>query len=364
LADITNILFKDLKVLDLSSILAGPLAGSYFAEGGAEVIKIENKLTDGDATRTWKLPSEPKSQKYSAYYVAANFGKKTVMLNLTDAIDRKILENYIITADIVLSNYQKTVAQKLNLEPSDIQKLNPNAIICQLSAYDYDDPRPGYDLVMQGETGWISMNGIDNDNVAKLPVAMIDIIASHQMREGILSALWQREKIGGGAVIHVSLYKSALTALANQATNYLIAGHVAKPIGTLHPNIAPYGDVFLTKDKIKVMLAVGSDQQFEKLWNTLNLNKDNLAIFANNQQRIENRKSLFDILQKVISLLVSDVLIELLSGINVPFCLIRNLHDVLSVKDAEAMIHTQLIDGDVLRSVKNIAYTIYQQQND
>lgn len=360
--DITNTIFKGLKVLDLSSILAGPLAGSYFAEAGADVIKIENKLTNGDATRTWKLGRESSDSEFSAYYVAANYGKQVIMLDLTDADDRKELDKFIKDADIILSNFQKSVAIKFRLEPNQIYLQNPNSLVCQLNAYEYDDPRPGYDLVMQGETGWISMNGIDSDNVAKLPVAMIDIIASHQMREGILAALWQRERTGSGAIIHVSLYKSALSALANQATNYLIANHVAKPLGTLHPNIAPYGEVFITRDKVKVILAVGSDLQFEKLWKTLRLDIDKMTIFVNNKGRIENRSTLYDILQAVISHLESEVLFDRLSKINLPYCQIRNLDDVLSVKDAESMIHTQRINDKEVKSVKNISYSIAHQK--
>jgi crotonobetainyl-CoA:carnitine CoA-transferase CaiB-like acyl-CoA transferase len=357
-----NTIFEGIKVIDLSSILAGPLAGSFFAECGAEVIKIENKITNGDATRTWKLSKESIEKSYSAYYVAANYGKTSIMLDLTHPQDMDQLCNLIRDADIVLSNFQKKVAQKFKLEPSDISKVNPKCIICQLSAYSYEDPRPGYDIVMQGETGWISMTGTNSDHLAKIPVAFIDIIASHQMREGILTALWHRERSGHGSIIHVSLYASALSALVNQGTNYLIEGHIPKPIGTMHPNIAPYGDIVTTSEGTKFLLAIGSDLQFEKLWNTLNMPMELLPIFASNQLRVEKRSLLIEMLQSYSVRFSALEWVSILEKINVPYCQIRNLEDVFNVNESKAMVHYGYVDGDLVPSLKNIAYTIHPIQ--
>lgn len=348
--------FQQLKVLDLSSVLAGPLAGSFFAELGATVVKVENLKTGGDATRQWKLPSEDPENSYSAYYHSANFGKEVFLLDFNSEIDRKKLEEIISQSDIVISNFQKKVAEKFDLLPDDILLKYPHLIIAQLSAYDFDDPRPGYDLVMQGETGWISMTGLDKDHYAKLPVAMIDIIASHQMKEAILICLIKKITTGKGSVIHVSLYKSALSALANQATNYLIAGHIPIPTGTLHPNIAPYGDIFADFDGIKFLLAVGSDAQFKKLWFTLNLSEKEYHTFELNSGRLKHRVLLQNVLQQSFVLFKINELKEIFNAHNIPFCEIRSLDTVFDQSEAKTMLNKEEINGEIVSSVSSVAF--------
>ena len=347
-----------LKILDISSVLAGPLTGSFFAEMGAEVLKIENRLTGGDVTRQWKLPVEDVSDLYSAYYASANYGKDVRLMDLTQADERHELEQYIAKADIIISNFQKRTAQKLDLDPYEIVKRYPELIFIQLSAYTWDDPRPGYDLVMQGETGWISMTGTDDNHLAKLPVALMDIIASHQMRTGGLLALIKKDKTGKGSIVHVSLYKSAVSALANQASNYLMAGIVPQPLGTLHPNIAPYGDIFVTEDQQKVMLAIGSDLQFKKLWFTLNLDNALYTNFVHNSDRVYDRMQLAIVLQREIGKLKYDVLAEMLEQEQLPFCLIHDLKDVFSTPLANEMVNTETKDECTFRSVSSVAFSI------
>jgi len=264
-------LLKDIVVVELASVLAGPLAGSFLAEHGAQVIKIENKRSGGDVTRQWRLKDEDENSKISAYYSSANYGKEVVTLDLGDEADYSSLLSIMEEADVVISNSQKKTAIKLQVDYGSLSVRFPNIIYAQLVAYSWDDPRPGYDLVMQAEAGFISMNGTVAGEVAKMPVALIDVIAGHQIKEAILLGLLSRYKNGKGSYSEVSLYKSAISGLANQASNYLMCGHVPKPMGTLHPNIAPYGDLVTTADKKMLILAIGSDKQFEKLGKTLKL---------------------------------------------------------------------------------------------
>ncbi|MFZ1751789.1 MAG: CaiB/BaiF CoA-transferase family protein [Saprospiraceae bacterium] len=351
--------FTGLKVLDLSSILAGPLTGSFFAELGAQVTKIENKLTHGDATRQWKLPTEDKSSSVSSYYFSANFHKDIKLLDLTDPVQRAKVTILIEQSDVIISNFQKQTATKLGLLPDDIISKYPTKIFAQLSAYDFDDPRPGYDLVMQGETGWISMTGTNQNNLAKLPVALMDVIASHQMKEAILTALWKKATTGSGSILHISLYKSALTALCNQASNYLMGNHLPQPLGTLHPNIAPYGDLFLSKDKIKFLLAVGSDSQFQKLWFSLSFDPEKLLKFDQNMKRLQNREELQVILQQTFEL-INFATIELnLQHIGIPYCCIKDLSEVFTEPLAIEMIRSQIIDDKPGKSISHIAFKIY-----
>ena len=350
--------FSGLKVLDLSSVLAGPLTASFFAELGADVVKIENKLTGGDATRQWKLASEDAESPVSAYYFSANYGKKIKLLDLNLLEARQEVEILMAQSDIIVSNFQKKVAEKLNLLPDDIINKYPGIIMAQLSAYDFDDPRPGYDLVMQGDTGWISMNGTDIDHLAKLPVAIIDIFAAHQMKEAILIALYKKIRTGVGSVIHVSLYKSAISGLANQASNYLMQHHIPKPLGTLHPNIAPYGDIFTSKDKIKFLLAVGSDAQFKKLWFTLNLPPEKYHTFDDNSKRLNARGNLQAILQHVFGTLHFESIKGILEPNNVPYCCIKDLNGVFEDSLAKEMIKSQTIENKTGQSVSSIAFKI------
>lgn len=349
---------QGLKVLDVSSVLAGPLTGSFFAEMGAEVIKIENILSGGDVTRQWKLPSENKDNPYSAYYSSANYGKKVEYMDLTQDDDRLKLEKYISEADVVISNFQKKTALKLGLDPHIITQLYPKLIFTQLSAYSWDDPRPGYDLVMQGEAGWISMTGTDNDHLAKLPVAIIDIIASHQMRTATILALLKKAQTGKGQVVHVSLYKSAISALANQASNYLMAGHIPGPMGTLHPNIAPYGDIFHTRDDKKIMLAIGSDAQFKKLWFTLIKDAVLFHNFEVNSNRVHNRNELCEIIQRFIGQVDFNELASILDQLQLPYCLVHNLEEVFNTQLAKEMINTEVLEEYTVRSVSSIAFSL------
>lgn len=349
-------ILEGLKVLDLSSVLAGPQTGSFFAELGAQVIKVENKLTGGDVTRQWKLASENSEDPYSSYYWSANFGKDVFLLDLTQASDRQRVEDWLASSDILISNYQKRTAEKLGLCPYHLNQKYPELIIAQLSAYDYDDPRAGYDMVMQAETGWLSMTGTDENNLAKLPVALIDIIAAHQLKEALLLAMLQKAKTNKGCVAFVSLYRSAISALANQATNYLMAGHIAKPLGTLHPNIAPYGDIFLTQDNKKIMLAIGSDSQFEKLCKVLKINQTLYEKFSTNKCRIQQRNTLFDTLSLAIQKYSSENISNDLKLNNIPYCFIKTLKDVLDNPELENILNIYDFDDVKRISVKTIAF--------
>jgi crotonobetainyl-CoA:carnitine CoA-transferase CaiB-like acyl-CoA transferase len=350
--------FSNLKVLELSSVLAGPLAGSFFSELGAKVTKVENKISGGDITRQWLLPEEDPRKKAGAYYYAANYNKDVVFLDFNQKEDMDILTSFVQSHDVIITNFQKKVAQKYKLEPHTLYEDYPEKIIVQLNAYDYEDPRPGFDLIMQAETGFISMNGTESGELCKMPVAMIDIMASHQIKEAVLIALLQRQMSGKGSLIHVSLYQSGVASLANQASNYLTAGKIAKPMGTLHPNIAPYGDLFFSSDGHTFFLGVGSDVQFQKLRKTLNFSEKDYVIFANNSNRLQNRTELQILLQSVFTrkTMMELELCFLSSGI--PFAGIKNIKEVFENALSKKMIKDQTENGEVFYSVSNIAFTI------
>ncbi len=351
-------MLEGLKVVDISSVLAGPLTGTFMAEQGARVIKVENKTTGGDVTRQWKLAAEDAEDPYSAYYFSANYGKEVHFLDVTLSSDRDWLFREFQDADVVISNFQKKTAEKLGLTPENITRVFPKIIFAQLNAFEWDDPRPGYDLIMQAETGWISMTGTDNQHLAKLPVALMDILASHQMREGILLALLRRSTTGQGSIVHVSLFQSAVSALANQATNYLMNGQIPGPLGILHPNIMPYGDIFTAKDGTKFLLAVGSDQQFLKLSAILGVASGDVEAYRSNSERVSHRKEVSILLQQFTGLFEFQALERRFLDANIPFCRINDLSQVFTHPLANRMILSREVSGRRAKSVSTVAFQI------
>ncbi|MDX5404626.1 MAG: CoA transferase, partial [Bacteroidota bacterium] len=256
-------LFRELTVVELASVLAGPSVGMFFAELGARVIKVESP--SGDVTRGWKLPDESPDSNVSAYFSSVNYHKEYVSLDLKDPSDREHLNAILKEADVLIQNWKEGDAEKFGLSAGSLMARFPKLIIADLSGFALETQRVAYDIVLQAETGWLSMTGHPGGGPAKLPVALIDLLAGHQLKEGILAALWQRERTGTGAQVAVSLEESALASLANQASNYLMCGNIPGPMGTAHPNIAPYGEIFRCRDDHPLLLAVGSDVQFQKL---------------------------------------------------------------------------------------------------
>lgn len=348
-------ILKGYKVIELASVLAGPLVGSFCAELGARVIKIENVNTRGDITRSWKLPEEDPESPTSAYYASANFNKEVLMLDLKSKGDYQILLEEMEDADIVLSNYQKNTAEKLKIDFQTLKFIKTDLIFIQLNAFEYEDLRSGYDLVMQAETGYISMCGTRSGELVKMPVALIDVLAAHQMKEALLMALFNKLRTGKGSVVHVSLFKSGISALANQAGNFLSVGHIPKPIGTLHPNIAPYGEVFTTLDGIMFILAVGSDGQFKKLGKTLKLANDKLSYFCNNQNRVTERSKLYEVLAKKFREKEWEELKKDFDLLGIPYGQVKNLKEVFQSDLASQMVKRR---KDGYAYVSNIAFEI------
>jgi crotonobetainyl-CoA:carnitine CoA-transferase CaiB-like acyl-CoA transferase len=335
----TGFFSKDFKVVELASVLAGPSAGLFFAELGAEVIKIENKKTRGDVTRSWKLPEENKNSKLSAYFLAANFLKKHVFLDLKNQNDYKKCITHIKNADVVIVNYKNGDDKKLKLDYASVKKINPQLIYASIVGFSESDERVAYDLILQAESGFMSINGTPESGPLKMPVALIDLIAAHHVKEAILLALLKRNKTKKGSHITVSLFDAAVTSLANQAANWLIAKHLPQRTGSLHPNIAPYGEIFKTKDSHTITFAIGSDKQFKDLCKILSIEKiASEKIFITNQLRVKNRKNLFLILNKEVKKQTLADLQKQCTKHRVPFAKVRNLKEVFLLSLAQKLI--------------------------
>ena len=172
-------MLKDLKVLELASVLAGPGVGQFFAELGAEVIKVENARTGGDVTRSWKGAGEQTDDR-SAYFCAINWGKKSLALDFNNESDRKVIHALARNTDIVIASYKPGDAEKLGVDYKTLSAINPKLIYGQVTGYGSHNPRVGYDAVIQAEAGFMSMNGEPDRSSLKIPVALMDVLAGHQ----------------------------------------------------------------------------------------------------------------------------------------------------------------------------------------
>lgn len=350
-------LFKDLKVIELAGVLAGPSVGYFFAELGAKVIKIENPKTSGDVTRSWKLKQEDPRDDASAYYWSVNAFKESLLIDLSSAAGLKQLNTLVADCDIVINNFKSGNAEKLQLDYKALSAINPKLIHASINGFGSDSPRSAYDLILQAESGFMSMNGEVNSKALKMPVALIDLLAGHQLKEAILIALLKRYKTDKGSDISVSLFDSAIASLANQATNWLIGHHLPKPEGSLHPNIAPYGEIFETKDKQLVTFAIGSNKQFKQLCELIQFN--NLATdpkYASNHLRVGNRTQLYALLFDYVKQFnFKDLFAHCLER-EIPLGKIRNLKEVFELPEAKAMLRTFTHKGKELNTVSGIAF--------
>ena len=346
--------FSDLIVVELAGVLAGPSAGLFFAELGATVIKIENPKTGGDVTRSWKLQSENKEDKTSAYFWSINSGKEILFLDLLLDNDLQQFYNLIKTADILISNYKLGDDIKLKVDYSSLKKLNPTLIYASINGFGHESPRTAYDLILQAESGFMFMNGEKNASPLKMPVALIDILAGHQLKEAILIALLNKYKTNQGSHITVSLFDTAIASLANQATNWLIAHHLPIAQGSLHPNIAPYGEIFKTKDNHQITFAIGSDKQFKQLCEILNIQV--ILEYSTNQLRVANRFSLFDLLNEKIKQLDFEILFNNCLQNDIPIGKIRNLKEVFELPEAQHLINTFSYQNNTICNVKSVAF--------
>jgi crotonobetainyl-CoA:carnitine CoA-transferase CaiB-like acyl-CoA transferase len=346
-------IFSNLKVIELSSVLAGPAVGAFFAELGANVIKIEPP--GGDVTRTWKTPSESATATVSAYYSSVNWGKQCMVLNLKNNTDYEKLVAQIKNADVVISNYKVGDDQKLRVAYEDFAPLNPRLIYAHITGYGTSDPRAGYDAVVQAEAGFMYLNGAPDGPPTKMPVALMDLMAAHQLKEAILVALYNRTQTGAGCRVAVSLLDAGLASLANQSATWLAARVAPTRIGSEHPSIAPYGSVFDTRDGQQIILAVGNDKQFGKLCAVLDrpdLPAD--ARFATNPERVKHRDALLQLLRTAIVRFDRDELLRHLHRQEVPAGAVHTVPQACALPAAARLMLHDPVTG--MRGLRTIAF--------
>ena len=342
---------KGLRVIELARILAGPWAGQTLADLGAEVIKIESKA--GDDTRTWGPPFiNTGDETNAAYYHSCNRGKQSVSLDFKDKNDLLKLKNLIASADILIENFKVGGLDKYGLDYKTLHNNHPSLIYCSITGFGQTGPyakRAGYDFLMQGMSGLMSITGEADSQPQKVGVAVTDIFTGLYAVIAVQAALRSRDTTGLGQHIDLSLLDVATATTANQAMNYLTTGTPPNRRGNNHPNIVPYCAVSTSDGYI--ILAVGNDEQFKnfnKIFDAKWYRKDK---FKTNPARLENRDELLYLIErKTINFSSADLLIEC-ENYGVPAGPINTLEDVFN--DPQILHRGMKIDLDGVPSVKN-----------
>lgn len=354
----TDTLFKDLIVIEAANVLAGPAVGMFFAELGATVIKVENIRTGGDTTRQWKLPAEDRNSDVSAYFSSVNWGKRSIGVDFSLPAGYEVIVDLVRRADVFLQSFKPGDARKFGLDYPALRSVNDRLIYADITAFGEEDDRPGFDAVLQAETGFMGMNGTEASGPVKMPVALIDLLLAHQLKEALLIALIERMQSGRGSYNTVSLFQSGVASLANQAANYLVAGSVPGRTGSDHPNIAPYGTMFRTRNGYPVVLAVGTDSQFQALCEVLGIPDAAAdARFATNPQRVVHREALNALLAQRMAELERDDLLDELRARKVPAGAVRSLEEVLAQDSVEPLLlQGKRTDGGPIRGLRTITF--------
>ena len=342
---------KGLRVIELARILAGPWAGQTLADLGAEVIKIESKT--GDDTRTWGPPFiNTGDETNAAYYHSCNRGKQSVSLDFKDKNDLLKLKNLIASADILIENFKVGGLDKYGLDYKTLHNNYPSLIYCSITGFGQTGPyakRAGYDFLMQGMSGLMSITGEPDSQPQKVGVAVTDIFTGLYAVIAVQAALRSRDTTGLGQHIDLSLLDVATATTANQAMNYLTTGTPPNRRGNNHPNIVPYCAVSTSDGYI--ILAVGNDEQFKNFNKIFDVEWYRENKFKTNPARLENRDELLNLIEgKTINFSSADLLIEC-ENYGVPAGPINTLEDVFN--DPQILHRGMKIDLDGVPSVKN-----------
>lgn len=317
-----------IRVLDLTRILAGPYCTMFLGDMGAEVVKVEEPGV-GDDTRLW---GPPFAGGESAYFLCINRNKKSLSLNLKSDRGVELLRQLAAHADVLVENFRPGTMERLGLGDRELRALNSRLIYASLSGFGADGPMkdwPGYDLIIQAWGGLMSITGMPDGEPTKVGVAIIDIVAGLMLGQGIVAALFARERIGTGQKIETSLLEAEVACLINAGSNYLVGGTISGRWGNAHPNIVPYQS-FQARDGYMVVGAAG-----EAVWRRLcgAVGRPELADdprFAKNPQRVENREDLIQILASIFRRRDTATWMDLLREAGVPCAPVQTVDQVFN----------------------------------
>lgn len=314
---------QGIRVLDMTTNISGPTLTMILADLGAEVIKVE-KLSGDEARKM-----EPKLQEDGVYFLNINRQKKSVTLNMKEDSDSEKLMELIKTADVFVENYRLGVAQKLGIDYEAVKKINPKLIYCSLSAYGQNGPKksyPGYDAIMQAETGIMSITG--STDLARVPVSLIDQGSAMWGAIGVVSAILQRHKTDVGSLVSTSLYETGVFWANYHLLSTKLTGENPEKLGSNHGAFAPYG-AFQTADGA-IMIGISNNKLFEKLCEVLQKREwIEDARYRTNEERVKNRLQLSKEIEQITKAEKSEALIQALEAGGVPVAQVKTMKDVL-----------------------------------
>ncbi len=334
-----------IRVLDLSRVLAGPWCSQHLADLGAEVIKIERPGT-GDETRAWGPPylkdAAGNDTTEAGYYLSCNRGKKSLTLDIATKEGQGIVRKLAAKSDVVLENYKVGQLKKYGLGYADLTAINPKIVYCSITGFGQTGPwshRPGYDFIIQGLGGLMSITGERDDlpggGPQKVGVAVTDLMTGMYATIAILAALTHRERSGVGQHIDMALLDVSVAMLANMNMNYLTSGQAPKRWGNAHPNVVPY-QVFACSDG-HIIVAVGNDSQFRKFCEVLDTpGLGNDERFATNSNRIRNRTTLIPLIEPLVKQRARDDWVAALEAVGVPCGPINTIDQVFENPQVQA----------------------------
>ncbi|MHA1319139.1 MAG: CaiB/BaiF CoA transferase family protein [Promethearchaeota archaeon] len=339
---------ESILILDLSRALAGPYCSMMLADMGAEIIKIEMPGR-GDDSRSW---GPPFVEGESAYFMSVNRNKKSITLNLKSEKSKEIIEKLIKKADIIIENFRPGTMDKLGLSYENVAELNPEIIYASISGFGQDGPYrllPGFDQVIQGMGGLMSVTGEPGGPPIKVGVAVADIAGGMFAAYGIMIALFNRQRTGKGQMIDVSLLDSQVAWLTYRAGSFFASGKIPQPLGSGHPNIVPY-QAFKASDTY-VNIAAGNDQLWQKFCSAVGLEDivENPK-FATNAKRVENRNELVNIISNIVSSKNAQEWLDILTKAGVPCGPIYTLDDIFT--DPQVLHRNMVKDLDHIKAGK------------
>lgn len=313
------------RVVDLSRVLAGPVAAMILGDLGADVVKIE-RSGSGDESRGWGPPFDARGE--SAYYLCCNRNKLSVAADLDDPADRDFLLRLIAEADVVVDNFRAGMLARHGIDHTALLATHPQLVWCSITGFGAASQRPGYDFVVQAESGWMSITGDAGGAPMKTGVALVDVITGKDAAIAILAALVAARR-GGPAErrLTVSLQQSATSALINVAQSALVTGRDAGRWGNAHANLVPY-ELFQASDRALV-IAVGSDAQFRSMVRALELRALEDARFATNAGRLEHRAEVAAMIRARVATAPAAAWISLLERAGVPCGVVRTVLEAL-----------------------------------
>lgn len=350
-----------LKVLDLSRVLAGPVCTQLLADLGADVVKVERPEC-GDDTRQWGPPFAGAGGP-SGYYLSCNRGKRSLALDLAHDEGRKVLDDLVRRADVLLENFLPDSLARLGLEPERLRRLNPQLVACSISAYGRNNAwsqTPGYDLMIQASSGLMAITGEPEGMPMKVGVAIADVITGLYAASSILAGLYARGKGSGGANFDLALADCTLASLVNVAQGSLLTGQRPRRWGNAHPQIVPY-EAFATADG-HLVVAIGADRQWQRFCRAVAHN-DWAADprFATNPARVEHRDELIPLLQKLFAERTTTAWQELLAAADVPHSPVLGVDEALKSPQAAAREMTMEATDAAGRRYRLLAGAVHWQ---